>query len=136
VTRVCVTCQDEKPITDFYRNKGSLDGYLRRCKRCVVDRYRSGVSERAKRDRLYFQQIKVERGCTDCGYSANPVALDFDHLPGQVKVYRVCTMAGMRRELIDAEIAKCEVVCANCHRVRTNERLYESAEDDVDDVAV
>lgn len=66
--------------------------------------------------------MKVERGCVDCGYNAHPAALDFDHLPGTEKLYRVCTMAGMSRKLIDAEIAKCEVVCANCHRIRTAER--------------
>jgi hypothetical protein len=115
-------------MTEFYKNSGSTDGHLWRCKSCVISRYGVGRSERAKRDRLYFQAIKIERGCADCGYNANPVALDFDHLPGSVKMYRVCTMAGMRRDLIDAEIAKCEVVCANCHRIRTNDRLYAEKE--------
>jgi hypothetical protein len=44
-------------------------------------------------------------------------------MPGAVKRYRVACMAGMSRKLVDAEIAKCEVVCANCHRIRTSERL-------------
>lgn len=101
------------------------DGRLSWCKPCTQARYAAGRAERSRRDREYFQQIKVERGCADCGYNANPVALDFDHLPGTEKLYRVCVMAGMRRELIDAEIAKCEVVCANCHRIRTNDRLPE-----------
>lgn len=107
----------------FFRNRGTKDGRLNHCKKCIVDRQGPGRSERAKRDRLYFQQIKLERGCADCGYRVNAVALDFDHLPGVVKLYRIACMAGMRRDLIDAEIAKCEVVCANCHRIRTNERL-------------
>lgn len=124
--KVCRLCGEQKPLEDFYRNVKSADGYLQRCKPCVVQRYAAGVSRRAKRDRLYFQQIKVGRGCTDCGFNAHPAALDFDHLPGAVKLYRICTMAGMRRVLIDAEIAKCEVVCANCHRIRTVQRLENS----------
>ncbi len=92
------------------------------CKKCQVAKYKQSVKLRAHRDRLYMQGIKLERGCTDCGYNAHPAALDFDHLPGTVKRYRLCTMYGMKRELIDAEIAKCEVVCANCHRVRTADR--------------
>lgn len=66
--------------------------------------------------------IKMARGCADCGYRAHPAALDFDHLPGTVKLFQVGAMSGRRRELIDAEIAKCEVVCANCHRVRGVDR--------------
>lgn len=122
-SRVCTVCEQVLPLTSFYRNRDSIGGHLRSCKACCAVKYGKGRADRARRDRQYFQQIKVERGCTDCGYNANPVALDFDHLPGSVKKYRVCTMAGMRRELIDAEIAKCEVVCANCHRIRTNDRL-------------
>ena len=123
--KTCATCLERLPLEGFYKNKGCRDGRLNHCKKCVVERYGAGRSERAKHDRLYFQQIKIERGCADCGYRTNPVALDFDHLPGATKVYRVACMAGMSRKLIDAEIAKCEVVCANCHRVRTHERLAE-----------
>lgn len=119
----CRTCLSTLPIDEFFRNHRLKDGRLNHCKTCIVAKHGPGRSERAKRDRLYFQQVKVDRGCTDCGYRANPVALDFDHLPGVVKLYRVACMAGMRRALIDAEIAKCEVVCANCHRIRTNDRL-------------
>jgi len=123
--QTCRTCGETLPFDSFYKNAGSTNGRLQRCKTCCIARYRSGVIERAKRDRAYFQRIKVERGCTDCGYNAHAVALDFDHLPGAVKLYRVASMAGLRRALVDAEIAKCEVVCANCHRVRTATRLAE-----------
>jgi hypothetical protein len=130
VTKVCQTCGKELPHEKFYKNYKTKDGMLSWCKRCTYERYRPGVAERAKRDRLYFQQIKLERGCVDCGYRASPVALDFDHLPGTVKRYRIACMAGMKRELVDAEIAKCEVVCANCHRIRTHDRLIATGETD------
>jgi hypothetical protein len=121
--KTCRDCGNELPYSEFYKNRNVRDGYLNWCKKCNATRYGEGRSARAKRDRLYFQQIKLERGCADCGYRAHPVALDFDHLPGTKKLYRVATMAGMKRDLIDAEIAKCEVVCANCHRIRTADRL-------------
>jgi len=125
--KFCRDCQQTLPISEFYRNHRMPDGYLKQCKVCHGNRYRVGRASRAKQNRLYIQQIKLDRGCTDCGFNTHPAALDFDHLPGFVKVYRVCTMADMRRELIDAEIAKCEVVCANCHRIRTMQRLEENA---------
>lgn len=121
----CWTCRRELPLSEFFRNCRTKDGHLNHCKRCFSDKHSVGRSERAKRDRAYFQAVKVERGCTDCGYRTHAVALDFDHLPGAMKLYRIACMAGLRRELIDAEIAKCEVVCSNCHRVRTHDRLGE-----------
>jgi hypothetical protein len=78
--------------------------------------------------------IKLMAGCADCGYDKHPSALDFDHMPGTVKVQAVAVLArGSLKRLFD-EIAKCEVVCANCHRIRTAERdqwrrpwIYEEA---------
>lgn len=124
--KTCWDCKASLPVTNFYRNPNTRDGFLRQCKACGRKRWATGIAERAKRDRLYFQTIKVERGCADCGYKVHPVALDFDHLPGTTKRYALHNMAGMRRSAIDAEIAKCEVVCANCHRIRTHERLKEN----------
>jgi hypothetical protein len=50
--------------------------------------------------------------------------MHWDHLPGSTKRREVSMMAlgGFRRETILDEISKCELVCANCHAVRTFER--------------
>jgi hypothetical protein len=67
---------------------------------------------------------KLAAGCADCGYDENPVALEFDHLPGFVKLFNIGEQIGnLSMESIWAEIAKCDVVCANCHNIRTSERL-------------
>lgn len=67
--------------------------------------------------------------CADCGQSFPHYVMDFDHVRG-VKVNSVSQMTRSNRytlEQIADEIAKCEVVCANCHRVRTHGRnQYES----------
>ena len=69
-----------------------------------------------------LSEIKEASGCTDCGVK-NPIVLDFDHLKD--KRYNVSRMIhdGFSWAAIKKEIAKCEVVCANCHRVRTYNRL-------------
>jgi hypothetical protein len=58
--------------------------------------------------------------CADCGVRYPPHQLEFDHVRG-TKVADVSRLAtrpvGVKRLL--EEIAKCEVVCANCHRLRT-----------------
>jgi hypothetical protein len=70
--------------------------------------------------------IKVGRGCADCGYKSHPVALDFDHVRG-VKRCKVSNMWwGHRWDRVLEEIEKCEVVCANCHRIRTYNRKRET----------
>ena len=58
--------------------------------------------------------------CRDCGES-DPVVLDFDHHGN--KAFEIGEALTYRRwETILAEIAKCDVVCANCHRRRTARR--------------
>ena len=120
---MCKTCAVEKPLSGFYANAGMRDGHLSWCKPCTYARYRNGRSERQRKLLLRIHKIKVERGCVDCGYNTHAAALDFDHLPGHIKTARIATMSGGSKwELIEAEIAKCEVVCANCHRIRTTDR--------------
>jgi hypothetical protein len=77
------------------------------------------ITVATKRQRV--AEIKLATGCTDCGYKEHAEALELDHLPGCEKVTNVASMVAHNWswERIEAEIAKCEVVCANCHRVRT-----------------
>jgi len=58
--------------------------------------------------------------CADCKGTFDPICMDFDHLPGHVKTRNVSVLKDL--DLIKAEVLKCEVVCANCHRLRTKSR--------------
>ena len=60
--------------------------------------------------------------CTDCGNSYPPHVMDFDRLSD--KTEDVAKMSGYRRSVqrIMTEVAKCELVCSNCHRIRTAAR--------------
>lgn len=86
--------------------------------------------KRERRDaerKALLDQIKVSRGCADCGYNAHHAALDFDHLPGAIKLGDVAKMkrnTSSRWEAVLAEIEKCEVVCSNCHRIRGFNRMH------------
>jgi len=59
--------------------------------------------------------------CKDCGIDYPSYVLDFDHLPQFEKSFPLSSSGVKNRsiESIDAEIAKCEIVCSNCHRHRT-----------------
>ena len=61
-----------------------------------------------------------ENPCTDCG-ETDPLVLEFDHLAD--KAFDISRALPDRSwQSILAEIAKCQVVCANCHRRRTARR--------------
>lgn len=69
-----------------------------------------------------LNELKSTLSCLDCGNN-NPVVLDFDH----VEDNKLANVSNMVRNLyawqkVLDEIAKCEVVCSNCHRIRTHNR--------------
>lgn len=82
-----------------------------------------GMSATARK--AWADQYKLEHGCADCGYNQHPAALDFDHRPGTIKVRDIKSGKQFGWQALQDEVAKCDVVCANCHRVRTVERRRE-----------
>ena len=60
--------------------------------------------------------------CMDCGNRFPPECMDFDHVRG-VKAFEISRAAARTEEAVRAELAKCDLVCANCHRIRTRKRL-------------
>ena len=65
--------------------------------------------------------LKLEAGCLDCGYRDHPEALEFDHVRGLKHSKLSDMMLAPLVALLD-EVDKCDVRCANCHRVKTAER--------------
>ena len=70
-----------------------------------------------------IQKIKQDSGCIDCKVKYPHYMLDFDHLPEYEKIGSPANI-GRRHSWKKAieEIAKCEIVCANCHRIRSFNR--------------
>lgn len=116
--KLCRECGSVKPTTAFASNPETRDRLLNVCRACAK-RYNA---ERGKSYRRFVDSVKVTAGCADCGYDAHPEALDFDHLPGQEKGFALAAGPRKPMHLVVAEIEKCEVVCANCHRIRTANR--------------
>jgi hypothetical protein len=76
---------------------------------------------RARHVKKFLADYKLEKGCLDCGYNKHHSALDFDHVIG-CKDLNVCFSKSIGQA--KKEIEKCEVVCSNCHRIRTYNRIY------------
>lgn len=75
--------------------------------------------------RALVQAFKT-KPCADCGGTFDPVCMDFDHRPGEIKTDDVSKLMKhvLRTAAVLAEIAKCDLVCSNCHRLRTKNRNH------------
>jgi len=82
------------------------------------------ASIRVKKERLNkLNELKESKPCTDCGKFFKAFLMDFDHLPGSLKIQRIGYLVKSSSwKVIEAELAKCELVCCMCHRIRTQER--------------
>lgn len=134
----CSTCQEEKPTEAFtasWLKKASkvcrdckaeynARWYDRNKTKHVADVMRN--TDRYRREAREFIARHKSVPCAECGRTFPPECMDFDHVRGE-KVADVSLLVAwnfsLRRLL--AEIAKCEVVCANCHRIRTVRRRRE-----------
>ena len=76
----------------------------------------TATKDERNRRQSEIAKIKIDRGCSTCGYNANPAALHFHHTRGEKLFslrYGVAKNYAWGRIL--AEIEKCDVLCANCH---------------------
>lgn len=85
-------------------------------------KYRARNHRYRARNKKYMKDYLATHPCVDCG-NTDVRVLDFDHVRGE-KNNNVTTLAHTAGSLtrVIAEIDKCDVRCANCHRIATHER--------------
>ena len=74
--------------------------------------------------RAYLYKLK-DIPCSDCGNKYRPEMMDFDHRPGTEKKFTIGTSMQRNWKAILDEVEKCDIVCGNCHRMRTIMRKRE-----------
>ena len=133
----CPKCQQSRSIDDFsfkYKSRGIRHNQCKFCTSTISKAHyknnKSAYIARAKvrtdlvieenRERLFA--YLSSHPCVDCDKTDIRV-LEFDHVRGK-KSGNISRMVGegFSWQMIEAEIAKCEVRCANCHRIKTYER--------------
>lgn len=133
--RWCPRCSAWFALADFDLSRR----YCRPCRRAYDrDYYRTNAKVlRAKKSyntkvrwgvlRRKLWQYFAEHPCVDCG-ETDPVVLEFDHREDEVKRFNIADRMGAQRLTswanIQAEIAKCDVRCANCHRRKTAQQQH------------
>jgi hypothetical protein len=126
----CSRCGERKPADEFAwrrRNRDQRDTMCRPCRSAYGKEHAANRQRYIDRAKAKKQQLTLERTrwligyfaahpCVDCG-EADPIVLEFDHL--RDKSFAIGPkLAQTIWQRILAEIDKCEVVCANCHRRR------------------
>lgn len=129
-TKVCSKCKKEKPRSEFNTrgkaqwNKGKLRSQCKVCEKSYQSQTPEKVLARVyatrKRNKEFLWKYLLEHPCIDCG-ETDPIVLEPDHLDPTQKTDGVSRLVHNTRSLaaIEAELDKCEIVCANCHRRRT-----------------
>lgn len=123
--RVCLTCLKRLPLAEFSpSNKLKPKRRRANCKSCGAISARGHDSHHKKRSRARRDLLHgLKSGpCSDCGGRFHPAAMDFDHRDQTSKIAAVGNMASGRLSKLMEEISKCDLVCSNCHRVRTYEK--------------
>lgn len=128
--KICTKCNVEKPLDDFHwrsKAKGTKQAQCKPCKNGYhlnhIEVYRERSRQRNELWRTEFREFiwsyLSDKSCVDCGISDIRV-LEFDHRDDEEKLY---TISGMSRitslEKAAIEMAKCDIRCVNCHKVRT-----------------
>lgn len=99
--------------------------YQRKWKRENRGVVRLSEEKRRRRNREYVMEVKLKLGCSQCGFNSHPAALDFDHIDPQNKKMGVSQLSNRTVSIatLDKEMAKCIVLCANCHRIKSSNDL-------------
>ena len=123
--KLCCKCKRKRKIM-FFAAKGS--GLQSQCRGCQQryrrahylankDKIQAQVKARKAESRAFVRKAK-DVPCTDCGKRYPYWVMDFDHR--DVKNFTIGTHTTNKGIVtLKKEIALCDVVCANCHRIRT-----------------
>lgn len=123
--KICTKCGVDKPLSEYYLSEGKPRS---RCKICFSADRSLGVT--AWRRRTKIKLIEIHGGkCLDCGGEFPPHVFDFDHRDGSEKAFGISNQGNTKAfQALLVESQKCDLVCANCHRIRTHRRQCSGCE--------
>ena len=110
--RECKKCGETKPLDMFVKHKQCKEGRAYTCQACETKR----ISDKRRNNKL--KAIEYKGGCcSSCGGVFSPAVYDFHHVDKAAKHKDPGQMMGCKWETLAAELDKCVLLCANCHRM-------------------
>ncbi len=129
----CSSCKEIKEFSSFNKNKSQSDGLNTFCRECSKAKNReyyalnkkrqikqilAARAKRVKENQKRLYNFLLKNPCVHCNES-NPIVLEFDHIHLKDKNISSMLREGYSWKSIKSEISKCQVLCANCHRIKT-----------------
>lgn len=125
-TKRCTKCGEEKSVTEFTKKARNKDGLNSRCRHCTrktvnnhysnnKDYYKTKAHDHDKKVKKYIREVREKNVCVSCGED-KWWRLDFHHRNKDEKEYSIAAMRGQSLSVVQEELNKCDVLCANCHR--------------------
>jgi hypothetical protein len=130
MTKQCCSCKDHLLTSEFNKKTSSKDGLQNVCRGCNRlrskryyeenrDEHLEVILARNKENRSanqkFIQTSKEGKSCLICGES-EPCCLDYHHVEADSKKFIISAGITYSRAALEAEMAKCVLVCSNCHR--------------------
>lgn len=131
--KICSRCKREKPLKEFNFKNKALKIRQKSCRNCtrleVRNHYNNNkqyyLEKAQKRNnenrdivKKYIWEYLLAHPCVDCG-EKDPVVLDFDHQNNKISSISDIIKNRNSLKMLQKEIKKCVVRCANCHRKKT-----------------
>lgn len=133
--KACGICKQIKPLTlEHFATRNRGDGWQSNCRPCQkeyrrkhylanAEKYKAKAKQWDKINRAETQdkvyRYLLDHPCVDCG-ETDPIVLQFDHLGDKsFNISNAVTQARCGWSLVEKEINKCVVRCANCHLRKT-----------------
>lgn len=132
-SKPCSVCREVKQVEEYSKNKRKTDGLQSSCKKCSAEGsarwYKANRQTRVaqnkyqrNRNKAFVDRYKRMCGkCIDCNTTDHRV-LQFDHLSDKHKNVSDMIYQGNSIKRIKKEIRKCEIRCANCHSIISQQR--------------
>ena|ERR1041385_2202337 len=134
--KLCAACLEEKDEDELNHKGDKPQSKCRSCQRAYhrlyyrknksrfIEKNRRNKNRQRRRRRAILLENK-RRQCADCGGTFHPWVMEFDQRESSIKEAVVANLVskGCTDARVVEEMSKCDVVCANCRRMRTYSRL-------------
>ncbi len=125
-SKICSKCKEEKPVSEFTKNKAKKDGLSPQCRICkskTAQKHYLKHTQKAKDRGNKSRKVKIKKwkdfksvlSCERCEEDFSE-CLDFHHLDPKEKSFTISNaISRIAWDTIMKEVEKCVVLCKNCH---------------------